>query len=78
MTCRMTRVNGPISPRTPAYGSILARHREQLPKSSRPAVPGSAQRILLFDPVTGAVNWEGMPVGTKDPIPELEDDTGSR
>ena len=62
----------------PAYGSILAQHREQLPKSSRPAVPGSAQRILLFDPLTGAVNWEGMPVGTTDPIPELEDDTGSR
>lgn len=62
----------------PAYGSTLRQHREQLPTSNCPAVEGSAQRILLFDPMTGAVNWEGMAVGAKDPIPELEDDTSSR
>lgn len=41
-----------------------------LPKTSKKPVPGSASRILLYDPATGAVNWEGRDVGANDPIPD--------
>lgn len=40
-----------------------------LPNVDRPPAPGSAQRVLTYDPATGAVTWEGKPVGTNDPIP---------
>lgn len=56
----------------PANSTTLAHHRTLLPTSSRPPVPGSSQRILLYDPATGAVNWEGRDVGHADPVPELE------
>jgi hypothetical protein len=35
-----------------------------------PAAPNSASRVLTYDPATGAVTWEGKPVGKGDPIPE--------
>jgi arylsulfatase A-like enzyme len=41
-----------------------------LPKVNAPPVPGSAHRILTYDPQTGAVTWEGQPVGPSDPIPD--------
>jgi arylsulfatase A-like enzyme len=41
-----------------------------LPRVNRPPAPGSAQRILTYDPVTGEVNWEGKTVGAADPIPD--------
>jgi choline-sulfatase len=41
-----------------------------LPKKDLPPVPGSAERILTYDPATGEVNWEGKPVGKNDPIPD--------
>ncbi len=44
-----------------------------LPKVDVPAVPGSAHRVLTYDPVTGAITWEGEPVKPGDPIPEVED-----
>lgn len=50
-----------------------ARKRELaawLPKTSAPHAPGSAQRVLTYDPVTGEVNWEGKPVGKNEPIPD--------
>ncbi len=50
-----------------------ARKRELaawLPKSSAPHAPGSSQRVLTYDPVTGNVNWEGKPVGKNEPIPD--------
>jgi arylsulfatase A-like enzyme len=40
-----------------------------LPKVDRPPAPGSAQRVLTYDPKTGAVTWEGKPVGKNDPVP---------
>ncbi len=40
-----------------------------LPKIDRPPVPGSAQRILTYDPKTGQATWEGKPIGKDDPIP---------
>lgn len=41
-----------------------------LPRVDRPAVPGSAQRVLSYDARTGIVTWEGKVVGKNDPIPE--------
>jgi len=41
-----------------------------IPKGDRPHAPGSAQRILTYDPKTKAVTWEGKPVLETDPIPE--------
>jgi arylsulfatase A-like enzyme len=40
-----------------------------MPKVDRPPAPGSAQRVLTYDPATGAVTWEGKPVWKSDPIP---------
>jgi len=41
-----------------------------MPKVERPHAPGSASRILTYDPKTKEVTWEGKPVGANDPIPE--------
>jgi arylsulfatase A-like enzyme len=41
-----------------------------LPKTSAKPAPGSAHRILTYDPITGEVNWEGQPVGKDEPIPD--------
>ena len=41
-----------------------------LPKVNKKPVPGSAQRVLTYDPATGEVNWEGKPVGKNEPIPD--------
>ena len=41
-----------------------------LPKINLKPVPGSAQRILTYNPETGEVNWEGKNVGKNDPIPD--------
>ena len=41
-----------------------------IPKVNKKPVPGSAQRVLLYDPATGDVNWEGKPVGKSEPIPD--------
>ena len=42
-----------------------------LPKLDRPPAPGSASRILTYNPETEEVTWEGRPIGPSDPIPEL-------
>jgi len=41
-----------------------------LPKVNLKPVPGSAHRILTYDPQTGDVHWEGKPVGKHEPIPD--------
>jgi arylsulfatase A-like enzyme len=41
-----------------------------LPKVNKKPVPGSAQRILTYNPETGEINWEGKNVGKDDPIPD--------
>jgi choline-sulfatase len=40
-----------------------------LPKADAPHAPGSASRVLTYDPETKAVTWEGQPVLPTDPIP---------
>jgi arylsulfatase A-like enzyme len=44
-----------------------------LPKVDHPPVPGSAVRVLTYDPATGALTWEGQPFRADDPIPEIDD-----
>jgi arylsulfatase A-like enzyme len=41
-----------------------------LPKINKQPVPGSAQRVLTYDPASGEVNWEGRKVGADEPIPD--------
>ena len=41
-----------------------------LPPVNLPPAPGSAERVLTYNPDTGEVNWEGKPVGRADPIPD--------
>jgi arylsulfatase A-like enzyme len=57
----------------PRLTGIKRELADWLPTVNRPPVPGSAQRVLTYDPQTGAVTWEGRPVGAEDPIPEVDD-----
>ena len=58
---------------SPKHADTLAQHRRMLPDKDQPPVPGSRERILLYDPVTKNVNWEGKDVPANAPVPELED-----
>jgi choline-sulfatase len=49
---------------------VIEEHRQWLPKVDRPAVVGSAHRILTYDPQTDTAEWEGMTITRQDPIPE--------
>jgi arylsulfatase A-like enzyme len=55
------------------YAETKSRLAKWLPRIDRPPVPGSAHRVLTYDPATGAVTWEDAPVGKNDPIPEIDD-----
>ena len=57
-------------PRHAAEKRELARW---LPETDHPPVPGSAVRLLTFDPETGKATWEGQPIGPDEPIPEIDD-----
>ena len=48
----------------------LAEHRRWLPRRDVPPVPGSADRVLTYDPDTDMAIWEGQPVRRGDPVPE--------
>ena len=54
----------------PERAAVLAAHRRWLPTVDRPPAPGSAHRVLTYDPATDAAVWEGTPVRRPDPIPE--------
>jgi arylsulfatase A-like enzyme len=54
----------------PEYVRVLAEHRRWLPKIDAPPAPGSADRVLTYDPETDEAIWEGKPVHRNDPIPE--------
>jgi arylsulfatase A-like enzyme len=41
-----------------------------LPTLNKEPVPGSAHRILNYNPETGEVNWEGTAIGKNVPIPD--------
>ena len=55
------------------FTSIKESHRRLLPATNLKPVPGSKDRILLYDAVTGRVNWEGEDILPGSPIPEVED-----
>ena len=41
-----------------------------LPKVNKKPAPGSQQRVLTYNPVTGQVNWEGKDIPKGAPIPD--------
>lgn len=57
----------------PKHATTKAEHLKWLPKVDVPPAPNSASRILTYDAKTGAITWEGKPVGKDDPIPGDED-----
>jgi choline-sulfatase len=54
----------------PEYAAVMAEHRQWLPAIDRPLAPGSAHRVLTYDPATDEAVWEGTTVRRSDPIPE--------
>jgi choline-sulfatase len=54
----------------PGHSAILAAHRKWLPRLDAPPAPGSAHRVLTYDPATDEAVWEGTVVRRGDPIPE--------
>ncbi len=58
---------------SPAHDAKKRELAAWLPNLDRPPVPGSAHRVLTYDPHSGRVTWEGQPVAADAPIPELED-----
>jgi choline-sulfatase len=54
----------------PEHAGVKKNLAKWIPTQDRPHAPGSAQRILTYDPQTKAVTWEGKPVKESDPIPE--------
>ncbi len=50
----------------PKYATIVAEHRKWLPKVDVPPAPGSAHRILTYDPATDTAVWEGKIIEKKD------------
>ena len=54
----------------PAHVAVKRELARWLPPVNLPPAPGSAERVLTYNPDTGEVNWEGKPVGRADPIPD--------
>jgi len=54
----------------PGQAAVLAAHRRWLPTIDRPPAPGSAHRVLTYDPATDEAIWEGTTVRRADTIPQ--------
>ena len=54
----------------PQHAAVIAEHRKGLPKSEHPPAPGSADRVLSYDPATDEAVWEGKTVKRSDSIPQ--------
>jgi arylsulfatase A-like enzyme len=54
----------------PQYASVIAEHKKWIPNPDVPPAPGSANRILTYDPTTDEAIWEGTTVKRNDAIPE--------
>ena len=54
----------------PRWQSVIREHRHWLPEIDRPPAPGSAHRVLTYDPETDTAVWEGRTIRRDDPIPE--------
>jgi len=54
----------------PDYAEVRAEHRRWLPQINLPPAPGSAHRVLTYDPETDLATWEGTAVSRESAIPE--------
>jgi len=54
----------------PQYQTVLREHQRWLPQIDRSPVPGSAHRVLTYDPARDEAVWEGKTIRRSDPIPE--------
>lgn len=54
----------------PEHAAVIAEHKKWLPENESPPVPGSAVRILSYDPETDTAVWDGTPISRQDRIPE--------
>ena len=54
----------------PSLAEVLAEHRRWLPKVDVPPAPGSAHRVLTYDPASDEAIWEGSTVRRGDSIPQ--------
>ena len=66
-TDRVERFNLALDPR---HATTLAEHRRWLPRLDATPAPGSAHRVLTYDPAADLAEWEGQTVRRDDPIPE--------
>ena len=53
----------------PQFANVKRDHAKWRPKIDVPPTPNSAARVLTYDATTGAVTWEGQPIGKDDLIP---------
>jgi choline-sulfatase len=53
-----------------AHSAVIAEHRRWLPRVDRPLAPGSAQRVLTYNPTTEEAIWEGVTIRRSDPVPQ--------
>lgn len=53
----------------PAHAAVIAEHRKWIPEIQLDPAPGSAHRVLTYDPATGEAIWEGVEIKRDDPIP---------
>lgn len=49
---------------------VLEEHRRWLPEVDRSPAPGSAHRVLTYDPTSDVATWEGRNITRADPVPE--------
>ena len=54
----------------PKHAAVKADLARWLPAKSQPPAPGSAHRVLTYNPDTGEINWEGKPIPKNAPIPD--------
>ena len=54
----------------PAHAAVIAQHRKWIPEVQLDPAPGSAHRVLTYDPASDEAIWEGTVVRRGDPIPE--------
>jgi arylsulfatase A-like enzyme len=53
----------------PRHATVKAELKTWLPKEDRPPAPGSAHRVVTYDPATGEVVWEGRRIDRTAPLP---------
>jgi arylsulfatase A-like enzyme len=57
----------------PAYAAVIAEHVQWLPTVNAPLAPGSAHRIVTYDPATDICTVEGISIKRTDPLPISSD-----